>query len=84
MSHNTALPLPAAPSASLPAVSAFCARRVFELARGESVRDFEVSFAALEIYREGKDKERGEPPPLLLLLRASHRLLLHPAAAGLL
>lgn len=39
-------------------VGTFCARRVFELARERGVRDLEVSVAVVEIYREGKDKER--------------------------
>ncbi|KAL4437091.1 hypothetical protein ABPG75_004230 [Micractinium tetrahymenae] len=39
-------------------VGAFCARRVFELARERGVRDLEVSVSVVEIYREGRDKER--------------------------
>ena len=34
-----------------PAVGAFCAHQVFELAQEKGVRDLEVSFAAIEVGR---------------------------------
>ncbi|PSC67025.1 Kinesin KIF3A, partial [Micractinium conductrix] len=39
-------------------VGAYCADSVFGLADEPGVKNLEVSFAAIEIYREGKDKER--------------------------